>query len=57
MHVMGSLVSVDGFQIHHVPHHVVLIRDTVSTVHVARSSCNIKRFPAVVPFEQRYRLG
>ena len=34
VNIMSAFISVDGFQIHQVPDHMVLIRDTVTSMHV-----------------------
>lgn len=36
-----ALIGVDGFQVDHVPHHVVLIYDTIASQHVSRLPGNV----------------
>ena len=52
MDIMGAFIGVDGFQVHQVPDHMVLIRNTVTAMHVPGHPRNVERLATVVPFHQ-----
>lgn len=39
-----TFVSVHRFQVHHVPDHMVLVRDPISAQHISRGSRDLQRF-------------
>ena len=46
MHVMGALISIDGLEIDEVPHDMVLVRNTIRTMHVAADARDVERLAA-----------
>ena len=55
--VVRALVGIDGFQVHHMSHDVVLVMDAVAAVHVSRDPRNGKRLAAVVSFDEADHFG
>ena len=53
MDVVGTLVGLDRFQIHHVAHDGVVVGDAVGAEDVAREPCALQRHPDVVPLSHR----
>ena len=56
MHVVCALVGIHCLQIHDVTNHVILIRNSVAAVHVARHAGDIQRLAAVVALDERKHL-
>ena len=50
---MGTFVSIDCLQIHHVSHNMKLIRNSICAVHITGCTGNVKGFTAIVAFHQR----
>merc|ERR1719270_1287011 len=48
---MGSLVSVDGLEVHHVPDDVILVADSVTPEHVPALPGDGQGLSAVVPLQ------
>ncbi len=48
MYVVSSFISVYGFKIHHVTHHLIFLGNSVATMHVARSASDIERLTDIV---------
>ena len=57
MDVVGALVGVDRLEVQDVADDVVLVRDAVAAVHVARRPGDVERLAAVVALDQRDHLG
>ena len=53
---MGALVGVYRLQVHHMADHMVLVADTVATVHVTGLAGDIDGLAAVVAFHQRHHF-
>ncbi len=56
MDVVGALVGVDRFQVHHVADDVVLVANPVAAVHVARLPGDLERLAAGIALHQRDHL-
>ena len=52
MHIVSTLIGVDGFQVDHVADHVVLIVNAVTPVHVAGHASDVQSLAAAVAFNQ-----
>merc|ERR1719370_1453284 len=57
MNILGALVCVHCFQVHHMPDHVVFVADAVASQHVPALACNGQSFSTVVPLQQGDHLG
>ena len=57
MDVVGALIGVHRLEVMHVPHHVVLDRDAVAAVQVARDTRDVERLAAIVVLDDRDHLG
>ncbi len=53
---MRAFVGVDRFQVHHVAHHAVFVRDAVAAVHVAGVARDLERLADVVALDDRDHL-
>lgn len=53
MDIMGTFVGIDGLEVDHMSDNVVLVDNTVPSVHVSALSSNVKRLSAVVSLNQR----
>lgn len=57
MYVVRALISVDSLQVHHMPDHMILVRNTVAPQHVPAIPHNLQRLSARIPFDQGNLLG
>ena len=57
VHIVCTLICVNGFQVNHVTDHVVLVVNAVTAVHVARHASDVQSFAAAVAFDQADHLG
>ena len=52
MDIVGSLVGIDSFEVHHVTHDGEAIGNAVAAMHVTRHARDVERFATVVSLEQ-----
>ena len=57
MNVMGALICVHRFEVHHMADYVVLVRDTVSAEHVSSISRDLESLAAIIPLGQTNHVG
>mmetsp|Transcript_7412 Transcript_7412/g.18835 ORF Transcript_7412/g.18835 Transcript_7412/m.18835 type:complete len:219 (+) Transcript_7412:212-868(+) len=57
MHVVGTLVGVDGLEVHNVADNVVLVRNSVAAEHVARVAGDLQRLATRIALDHRDHLG
>ena len=55
--VVGTLISVHGFQVRGVAHHMIFDLDAVAAVHVAGDARDVERLAAIVALDERDHLG
>ena len=55
--VVGTFVSVHGFQVRGVAHHMIFDLDAVAAVHVAGHARDVERLAAIVALDERDHLG
>ena len=48
MNIVRAFISVDGLEVYHVAHDLVLFRNSIRSVHVPREARDIESLPAVV---------
>ena len=51
MDVVGAFISIDGFKVGGVAHHVIFDLNSVGAVHIARHPRDIERLAAIVAFD------
>merc|ERR1719313_749183 len=56
MNVVGSLIRVDSFQVHHMSNNVIFVGNTISTKHITAMACNVKGFATGVALHKRDHL-
>ena len=54
---MRALIGVDHFQVRHVAHNRVVIRDAVAAEHVPSTAGNIQRLTAGIPLDEADEVG
>ena len=54
---MRALIGVDHFQVHHVTHNRVVIRDSIAAKHVARAAGDIQCLAAGIALDQANEVG
>src|SRR5690625_20980 len=52
VHVVGPFVGVYRLQVHDVADDMILIGNSIATMHIAGNPCNIQSFAAIVALEQ-----
>lgn len=52
MNIMGTLVGVDGLEVHHVTDHMELVADAVTAMHVAGGTGDLQRLTAGVTLDE-----
>ena len=55
--IVGALIGVNCFEVHHVADHVVLVGDAVAAVHVVGGAGDVEHLAAIVALQQRDHLG
>jgi len=48
MDIVGALIGVDGFQVQHMPHHMIVVGDAVAAMHVAGGARDLQRLAGIV---------
>ena len=56
MNVMGPFIGIHGFQIHHVAHNVVFVRNAVSAVHIPGCADNVEGLATAVSLDNGNHL-
>ena len=56
MHIMGTFIGIDGFQIDHVSHDMIIGGNAICAMHIASGARDIEGFAAAIAFDQRDHL-
>ena len=57
MYIVRTLIGIDHFQVRHMTHDRVVIRDAITPEHVPSAAGNIQRLAAGIAFDETDEIG